>query len=100
MVALYDRLLALTRSPVVALNRAAAIAEVEGPAAALPVLDALAADPRMASYQPYWAARGHLAARAGDKTAAHEAFTVSIGLSTDPAVRLYLQQQLAALQDG
>jgi RNA polymerase sigma-70 factor (ECF subfamily) len=100
VVALYDRLLALTRSPVVALNRAAAVAEVEGPAAALPVLDTLAADPRMASYQPYWAARGHLAARAGDKTAAHEAFTVSIGLSTDPAVRLYLQQQLAALQDG
>jgi RNA polymerase sigma-70 factor (ECF subfamily) len=100
VVALYDRLLTLTRSPVVALNRAAALAEVEGPAAALPVLETLAADPRMASYQPYWAARGHLAAHAGDKSLAYESLTVAIGLSTDPAVRLYLQKQLESLQDG
>lgn len=100
VVALYDRLLTLTRSPVVALNRAAALAEVEGPAAALPILETLAADPRMASYQPYWAARGHLAARAGDKSTAHESLTIAIGLSTDPAVRLYLQSQLEALQDA
>ena len=100
IVALYDRLLALTRSPVVALNRAVALAETEGPAAALAILDTLAADPRMGSYQPYWAARGHLAARAGDKAAAYEALTVAVGLSTDAAVRLYLQRQLAALNDG
>jgi RNA polymerase sigma-70 factor (ECF subfamily) len=97
---LYDHLLVLTKSPVVALNRAVAIAETAGPQAALPVLEALAADKRMSSYQPYWAARGHLAARAGQKSDAHEAFTVAIGLTTDTAVRRYLQQQLKALQDG
>ena len=54
----------------------------------------------MADYQPYWAARGHLAARAGRKDDAHEALTLAIGLSSDEAVRQYLHQQLAALQDG
>ena len=51
-----------TRSPVVALNRAVALAEVEGPDAALAAIAPLAADKRMPSYQPYWAARGHLLA--------------------------------------
>ena len=84
--ALYDHLLALTRSPVVALNRAVALAEVEGPDAALAALEPLAADKRMLSYQPYWAARGHLLARAGNRSDAAEAFTVAIGLTTDEAV--------------
>ena len=61
IVALYDHLLALTQSPVVALNRAVALAEIEGPEAALAILDPIADDKRMADYQPYWAARGHLA---------------------------------------
>ncbi|HQZ12555.1 MAG TPA: sigma factor [Devosia sp.] len=100
VVALYDRLFALTRSPVVALNRAVALAEIEGAPAALALLAPLAADARLQSYQPYWAARGHLASRAGDKAAAHEAFTVAIGLTTDAAIRLYLQQQRAALPDA
>lgn len=54
----------------------------------------------MADYQPYWAARGHLAARAGRKDQAFEAFTRAIGLSTDDAGRHYLHTQLAALRDG
>jgi hypothetical protein len=48
--------------------------------------------------QPYWAARGHLLARAGRAAEASEAFTVAIGLTTDEAVRAYLQRQLAGLQ--
>lgn len=100
IVALYDHLLTLTSSPVVALNRAAALAETEGPEAALPTIEQLAMDKRMADYQPYWAARGHLFARAGRKDEAHEALTVAIGLSTDQAVRQYLQKQLQALRDG
>ena len=54
----------------------------------------------MASYQPYWAARGHLFAAAGRKDEAHEALTVAAGLSTDPAVRQYLHKRLEALNDG
>src|SRR5690606_29755665 len=65
IVALYDRLLALTGSPVVALNRGAALAELEGPAAALAAIVPLSADRRLLSYQPYWATRGHLAALCG-----------------------------------
>jgi RNA polymerase sigma-70 factor (ECF subfamily) len=100
IVALYDHLLARTHSPVVTLNRAVALAELEGPDAALASLTSLAADKRMQSYQPYWAALGHLRAIAGDKQAAISAWTVAIGLTTDPAVRTYLQGRVKALQDG
>ena len=83
-----------------ALNRAAALAEVEGADAALLAMAPLAGDKRMLSYQPYWAAFGHLLSRAGRKSEAYEALTVAIGLTTDPAVRHYLQGRLAALADG
>ncbi|WP_316360307.1 RNA polymerase sigma factor [Devosia sp.] len=99
VVALYDVLLNLTHSPVALLNRAAALAETDGPEAALASLDAIADDRRMENYQPYWAARGHLAARAGRKTEAHEALTLAIGLATDDAVRHYLIAQRATLRD-
>lgn len=100
IVKLYDHLHALTHSPVVLLNRAAARAEVDGPEAALAEIALLAADKRLQSYQPYWAAMGHLAARAGRKDEAHAALTLAIGLTTDPAVRTYLQHRLAALSDA
>lgn len=100
VVKLYDHLLALTGSPVVVLNRAVALAERDGPDAGLTAIEPLAADRRMASYQPYWAARGHLLARAGRAAEASEAFTMAIGLSADDAVRAYLHRQLAATQDG
>jgi RNA polymerase sigma-70 factor (ECF subfamily) len=90
---LYDHLLALTGSPVVALNRAVALAEVDGPAAALAALAPLAADKRMASYQPYWAARAALLAHAGQPAEAATAFTHAIGLTTDAAIRRYLGDQ-------
>jgi RNA polymerase sigma-70 factor (ECF subfamily) len=99
VVALYDVLLGLTHSPVALLNRAAAFAETDGPEAALTSLDTIADDKRMADYQPYWAARGHLAARAGRKAEAHEALTLAIGLATDNAVRHYLIEQRSKLRD-
>jgi RNA polymerase sigma-70 factor, ECF subfamily len=95
VVKLYDHLLALTDSPVVVLNRAVALAEVEGAVAALSgPLALLAGDKRMLGYQPYWAARGHLLACTGRAVEATEAFTVAIGLTTDEAMRAYLQRQL------
>lgn len=97
IVALYDHLLAITRSPVVVLNRAIALAEIEGPAAALAEIEPLAADRRMLAYQPYWAARGHLLAAASRIAEAREALTLAAGLSADPAVRQYLQSRLRAL---
>jgi RNA polymerase sigma-70 factor (ECF subfamily) len=98
VLALYDHLFALTSSPVVILNRAVARAEVDGPRAALADLIPLEADKRMQSYQPYWAAKGHLLSNAGETAAAFEALTIAIGLSSDPAVKAYLRGRLASLR--
>jgi RNA polymerase sigma-70 factor (ECF subfamily) len=94
---LYDGLMALTGSPVVAINRAIAAAETRGPAAGLRALDAVTRDARLAEYQPYWAARAELLARSGDVDAAAEAYQRAIGLEPDPAIRRFLQQRRQAL---
>jgi RNA polymerase sigma-70 factor (ECF subfamily) len=77
----------------VAINRAVAVAETRGGEAGLAVLDALQDDPRLADYQPYWAARAVLLARTGAKEAADQAYAQAIGLEVDPAVRRFLQQR-------
>lgn len=97
VVQLYDALLALSGSPVIAINRAVAVAEVAGAAAALQALHALAQDPRLREYQPYWAARAELLARTGARDEAGQAYEIAIGLERDPAVRRFLQQRQAAL---
>src|SRR6266851_1009595 len=96
---IYDTLLAITSSPVVAINRAIALAETRGPAAGLSALATLADDARLAEYQPYWAARAGLLARAGDIDAAEAAYEQAIGLESDPAVRRFLQQRRAELRE-
>jgi RNA polymerase sigma-70 factor (ECF subfamily) len=97
IVTLYDALLAMTGSPVVAVNRAAAIAEAQSPAAGLAALDRIAGDPRIAEYQPYWAARASLLGRLGDRERADQAYQLAIGLEADPALREYLERRRAAL---
>ena len=99
IVQLYDALLAMTGSPVVAINRAVALAETESAAAGLAALDALADDARLAEYQPYWAARAGLLARMGETQAADRAYERAIGLESDPAVRRFLQRRRAALRN-
>ena len=96
---LYDALAAIIDSPVVAINRAIAIAETRGPAAGLAALEALAPDARLAEYQPYWAARAGLLARSGERDAAEEAYERAIGLEADPAVRDFLQRRRAELRE-
>src|SRR6516165_916900 len=95
---LYDALSAITGSPVVAINRAIAVAETQGPKAGLAALDTLADDARLAEYQPYWAARAGLLARADDVAAADAAYQRAIGLESDPAVRRFLQQRREQLR--
>jgi len=95
---LYDALAALIDSPVVAINRAIAIAETRGAAEGLVALEALAGDARLAEYQPYWAARAGLLARTGEAAAADEAYERAIGLEADPAVRRFLQARRADLR--
>ena len=94
---LYDALLGLTGSPVVAINRAVAIAETRGAAAGLAALDDIASDARLADYQPYWAARASLLARVPEIAQADSAYQRAIGLEADPAVRRFLQTQRDAL---
>ncbi|HEV8389110.1 MAG TPA: RNA polymerase sigma factor [Dongiaceae bacterium] len=95
---LYDALCALTQSPVAAINRAVAVAETQGPTAGLASLDALSADPRLISYQPYWAARAGLLARTGATEDADRAYELAIGLESDPAVRRFLERRRDALK--
>jgi RNA polymerase sigma-70 factor (ECF subfamily) len=94
---LYDMLLAISGSPVVALNRALAVADVQGPRAALELVDGLAEGGRLVDYQPYWAARAALLARTGSCREAREAYDVAIGLAGDPAVRRFLQKRQGEL---
>jgi RNA polymerase sigma-70 factor (ECF subfamily) len=95
---LYDALLAMTGSPVVAVNRAVAVAETRGAAAGLEALAALDQDERLGDYQPYWAARAELLAKTGAKNDADDAYERAIGLEADAAVRRFLERRRAALR--
>jgi predicted RNA polymerase sigma factor len=97
VVHLYDALFALVNSPVVAINRALAIAELHGASAALDSMPDVATDARLAEYQPYWAARAELLAKSGEHAQARHAYEIAIGLERDPAVRRFLQQRQSAL---
>jgi RNA polymerase sigma-70 factor (ECF subfamily) len=97
VVQLYDALLALSGSPVVAINRALAIAEMHGASAALDAMQEVAADGRLAEYQPYWAARAELLAKTGAHDEARHAYEIAIGLERDASVRRFLQQRQSAL---
>lgn len=98
VVELYDALLALSRSPVVAVNRAVAVAQTNGTEIALRSLnEQVAADPRLKNYQPYWAARAELLARTGSTEEAASAYTLAIGLERDSAVRTFLQRRRSGL---
>ena len=99
VVQFYDALLALTDSPVVALNRAIAIARRDGAVAALEILDRLANETALAQYQPYWAARADLLASVGAIADAHRAYDIAIGLERDAAVRAFLKRK-QAVADG
>ncbi len=94
---LYDALLALSESPVVAMNRALAVAEIAGASAGLEALESLASDARLTEYQPYWAARAELLAKTGAHTEARHAFEVAIGLERDAAVRVFLRRRQQVL---
>ncbi len=94
---LYDALFELAGSPVIAINRALAIAELHGANAALDALQQVATDARLSEYQPYWAARAELLAKTGANGEARQAYEIAIGLERDPAVRRFLQQRQSAL---
>ena len=85
---LYDQLLAVAPGPVVALNRAVAVAEVEGPEAALRLVDALDLD----RYHLYHAIRADFLRRLGRTAEAAVAYEAAIASSQNVAERQFLQR--------
>lgn len=94
---LYDALMTMTPTPVVALNRAVALSYARDAAAGLEALDAIADTKALAAYQPYWAARADMLARVGRATDARAAYDRALVLTLDEPERAFLKQRLAAL---
>ena len=89
VVQLYDQLLALDPSPVVALNRAVAVAEVDGPGPALALVDAL----DLPGYHLYHAIRADLLRRLGRRDEAAAAYDAAIALAGNAAERAFLRRR-------
>jgi RNA polymerase sigma-70 factor (ECF subfamily) len=96
IAALYDQMYALMPTPVVALNRAVAVGERDGPAAGLAALEAVDG---LANYHAYQAARADLLRRVGREAEAADAYRIAVELSTNPAERAYLAGRLSELSD-
>lgn len=97
IVGLYDVLLRVEPSPVVALNRAVAVAMRDGPAAGLPLIEALLASGELSDYQPAHAARGELYRRLGRRHEAREALQQALALAQQAPERRFIEQRLANL---
>jgi RNA polymerase sigma-70 factor, ECF subfamily len=94
-VALYDHLFSVMPTPVVALNRAIALGEIEGPGAALGALDAIASE--LENYHLLHAARGTMLRRLGQLDAALAAFERAAQLAAQEADRRFLALQIEEL---
>ena len=93
IVTLYDHLLLLTPSPVVALNRAVAVAEVDGPEAGLVLVD----DVDLPRLQLFHALRADLLRRSGRSAEAAEAYRTAMSLTQNEPERAFLERRLALL---
>ncbi|QKV72215.1 RNA polymerase subunit sigma-24 [Streptomyces carpaticus] len=97
ITALYDRLLALKPSPVIALNRVVALSMARGPAQALPQADALLGEPALKDYHLLPSVRGDLLARLGRDAEAAEEFRRAAALTRNARERDLLLARAAAL---
>lgn len=100
IVACYDQLLRRDASPVLALNRAVAIAMADGPAQALPLLDALVADPALARGHRVWAVRADLLQRLGESRRAADDYDHAIALVDNDVERRYLTDARAHIEEN
>ena len=94
IVALYDRLMRLAPSPVVALNRAIAIGERDGAARGLEELESIADVERLAQYPFYRAAMGELELRRGNTARAREHFGTALGLARNAIERRFFERRI------
>lgn len=100
IVGLYNILLRIHPSPVVALNRAAAVAMRDGPAAGLVLVDAILERGELEDYHLAHATRAELCRRVGDSTAAAAAFERALELAQQGPERRFIERRLAALRTG
>ena len=98
IVELYDRLYGLTPTPIVALNRAIAVGQAQGPAAGLHALESLDGLPVMKAYPFYPAAQGEFHRQAGNAAAARACFEQALRLARNSSEVRYLERKLEALQ--
>jgi RNA polymerase sigma factor (sigma-70 family) len=93
----YEELLKRKPSPVVALNRIVALAQVDGAEAGLVELDKLAQDRALRNYYPFYAARGELMREAGNKSEAIDAYQKALSLTSSEPIRRFLMKRIAEL---
>src|SRR5262249_7422242 len=100
IVSLYDMLMSVRPSPVVALNRAIAVAQQEGPERGLEAIGAIEDCDRLAGYPFYPAALGELELRHGRHNTARKHFRAALALARNPMERQFLKQRLGACEQG
>jgi RNA polymerase sigma-70 factor (ECF subfamily) len=98
IVELYDKLLEVWPSPVVALNRTVPLAMVAGPGVALAAVEKLEQDASLAGYQYLPAVKADLLRRSGHMAEAREAYGQALALTANEAERAFLREQLAGLE--
>ncbi|HYM26360.1 MAG TPA: DUF6596 domain-containing protein [Vicinamibacterales bacterium] len=91
---LYDQLFTIDPSPVVALNRAVAVAKVRGPSEALATVDRLGRDPKLRHYHLLMAIRGHLLAEVGRSAEAAASFQAALDCACSEPERRFLRKRL------
>jgi RNA polymerase sigma factor (sigma-70 family) len=96
IVSLYDTLMTIRPSPIVALNRAIAVAQNEGPERGLEQIRSIPDRERLSAYPFYSAALGELEFRRGRREAAREHFRAALALARNPMERRFLDQRVAA----
>jgi RNA polymerase sigma-70 factor (ECF subfamily) len=100
IVALYDVLAQAEPSPVIELNRAAAVAMRDGPLAGLALIDAILARGDLADYHLAHSARAELCRRLGRKTEARASYERALSLTQQEPERRFLEQRLGQLRDS
>jgi predicted RNA polymerase sigma factor len=98
IVSLYDTLMTIRPSPVVALNRAIAVAQNEGPERGLEEIRSIADHERLAEYPFYFAALGELEFRRGKHDTAREHFRAALALARNSMERHFFDQRVSACE--
>jgi RNA polymerase sigma factor (sigma-70 family) len=100
IVSFYEQLIAIRPSPVVALNRAIAIAQRDGAQRGLDEIRAISDSERLANYPFYYAALGEFELREGNRKAARDHFKAALDLARSPMERQFLNQRVSACGQG